>query len=65
VAGVALSIVLQIVWFSGWVVFPLLVDVALLWAIFGQHVTVIGVNELPKPGVLLTMNLTAVTKEPV
>jgi 2-iminobutanoate/2-iminopropanoate deaminase len=25
--------------------------------------TVIGVNELPKPGVLLTMNLTAVTKE--
>lgn len=32
----------------------------------GQHRparTVIGVNELPKPGVLLTMNLTAVTKE--
>jgi len=25
--------------------------------------TVIGVNQLPKPGVLLTMNLTAVTKE--
>ncbi len=25
--------------------------------------TVIGVNELPKPGVLLTMNLTAITKE--
>lgn len=25
--------------------------------------TVIGVNELPKPGVLLTMNLTAVTRE--
>jgi 2-iminobutanoate/2-iminopropanoate deaminase len=25
--------------------------------------TVISVNELPKPGVLLTMNLTAVTKE--
>jgi 2-iminobutanoate/2-iminopropanoate deaminase len=25
--------------------------------------TVIGVHELPKPGVLLTMNLTAVTKE--
>ena len=25
--------------------------------------TVIGVNELPKPGVLLTMNLTAVTEE--
>jgi 2-iminobutanoate/2-iminopropanoate deaminase len=25
--------------------------------------TVIGVNELPKPGNLLTMNLTAVTRE--
>lgn len=32
----------------------------------GDHVparTVIGVTELPKPGALLTMNLTAVTKE--
>ena len=27
--------------------------------------TVIGVNELPKPGVLVTMNLTAVTREQV
>ena len=26
--------------------------------------TVIGVNELPKPGVMLTMNLTAVTRKP-
>ena len=25
--------------------------------------TAIGVSELPKPGILLTMNLTAVTKE--
>jgi 2-iminobutanoate/2-iminopropanoate deaminase len=25
--------------------------------------TVIGVNKLPKPGVLLTMNLTAITRE--
>jgi 2-iminobutanoate/2-iminopropanoate deaminase len=25
--------------------------------------TVVGVNELPKPGVMLTMNLTAVTKD--
>ena len=34
--------------------------------IMGDHRparTVIGVNELPKPGVLLTMNLTAVTRE--
>ena len=26
--------------------------------------TVVGVNELPKPGVMLTMNLTAVTRKP-
>ena len=26
--------------------------------------TVIGVNELPKPGVMLTMNLTAITRQP-
>ena len=26
--------------------------------------TVIGVNELPKPGVMLTMNLTAITRKP-
>lgn len=34
--------------------------------VMGQHRparTVIGVSELPKPGVLLTMNLTAITKE--
>jgi len=35
-------------------------------AVMGEHRparTVIGVNELPKSGVLLTMNLTAVTKD--
>jgi 2-iminobutanoate/2-iminopropanoate deaminase len=35
-------------------------------AMLGAHRparTVIGVNDLPKPGVLLTMNLTAVTRE--
>jgi 2-iminobutanoate/2-iminopropanoate deaminase len=35
-------------------------------AVMGDHRparTVIGVRELPKPGVLLTMNLTAVTKQ--
>jgi hypothetical protein len=40
VAGVILSIVLQVIWLSGWAVFPLLVDAALLWAVFGRHVTV-------------------------
>jgi len=35
-------------------------------AVMGDHRparTVIGVSELPKPGVLLTMNLTAVTRD--
>ena len=40
VAGAVVSIVLQVIWFSGWAIFPLLVDIALLWAIFGQHLTV-------------------------
>jgi hypothetical protein len=40
VAGAVLSSVLQVIWFSGWAVLPLLVDVALLWAVFGRHVTV-------------------------
>ena len=40
VVGTVLSIVLQGIWISGWAVLPLLVDVALLWAIFGLHVTV-------------------------
>ena len=40
VAGAVLSIVLQVIWLSGWAVLPLLVDIALLWFVFGQHVTV-------------------------
>jgi hypothetical protein len=40
VAGTVLSIGLQVIWFSGWAVLPLLVDAALLWAVFGSHVTV-------------------------
>lgn len=40
ITGVVLSVVLQIVWFSGWAIFPLLVDIALLWAVFGQQATV-------------------------
>jgi hypothetical protein len=40
VAGAVLSIVLQVIWLSGWAILPLLVDVALLWAVFGSHVTV-------------------------
>jgi hypothetical protein len=40
VAAAVLSIVLQVIWFSGWAILPLIVDVALLWAVFGQRVTV-------------------------
>lgn len=40
VAGAVLSIVLQVIWFSGWAVLPLLVDLALLWAVFRMSVTV-------------------------
>jgi hypothetical protein len=40
VAGALLSIVLQIIWFSAWAIFPLLLDAALLWAVLNQGVTV-------------------------
>jgi hypothetical protein len=40
VAGALLSIGLQVIWLSGWTILPLVVDVVLLWAILGQHVTV-------------------------
>lgn len=40
VVGVILSIGLQIIWFSGWAIFPLVVDMILLWAVFGNHITV-------------------------
>lgn len=44
VAGAVFSIVLQVIWFSGWAVLPLLLDLALLWAVFGMHVTVAGLR---------------------
>ncbi len=44
VAGAVLSIVLQVIWFSGWAIPPLLVDAALLWIVIGQHVTVSGLR---------------------
>jgi hypothetical protein len=40
VAGAVLSIVLQAIWLSGWAVLPILVDMVLLWLVFGQQVTV-------------------------
>ena len=39
-AGAVLSIILQVIWFSGWAILPLLVDIALLWAVFGQYITI-------------------------
>ncbi len=49
-AGAILSIILQVVWFSGWAVLPLLVDVALIWAVFGRHITVSSLRGEVKPG---------------
>ncbi len=40
VAGAILSIALQVIWLSPWAVLPLLVDLALLWAVLGQHMSV-------------------------
>ncbi len=44
VVGAVLSIVLQVIWFSVWAILPLLVDVALLWAVFGMRLTVAGLG---------------------
>lgn len=44
VVGAVLSIVLQVIWFTGWAIFPLLVDLALLWTVLSQHVTVSGLR---------------------
>ena len=44
IAGAVLSIALQVIWFSGWAVLPLLVDIALLWVLFGQHLTIGGLR---------------------
>jgi hypothetical protein len=44
VAGVAFSIALQVNWFNLWAILPLLVDAALLWAVFEMHITVDGLR---------------------
>lgn len=38
--GAILSIPLQVIWFSGWAIFPLVVDITLLWIVVSQHITV-------------------------
>jgi hypothetical protein len=44
VTGAAFSIVLQALWFTGWAVLPLGVDLALLWIILGRQATVEGLR---------------------
>lgn len=44
VAGVACSLVLQVVWISPWAILPLLVDGALLWALVSTHVSVVSLR---------------------
>ena len=41
VAGAVLSIALQLIWFTGWAVLPLLVNIVLLWALLRQQDTVV------------------------
>lgn len=40
VAGAVMSIVLHVIYLSGWSVFPILVDAALLWVVLGMGSTV-------------------------
>ena len=39
IVGASASIVLQLAWLSGWAILPLAVDAALLWLVFGLHLT--------------------------
>ena len=40
IVGVVLSIMLQAIWFTVWAVLPLLVDIILVWAVFGRQISV-------------------------
>lgn len=44
VCGAVLSMGLQIVWFSEWAILPLVVDILLLWSVFGWHISVSGLR---------------------
>lgn len=35
--AVGCSVILQVVWFTGWAILPLLIDAVLLWLMFGKH----------------------------
>jgi hypothetical protein len=44
IVGAVSSLVLQVVWFTGWAVLPILVNIALLWAVVARNVTVGGLR---------------------
>lgn len=44
VVGVVASIGLHVIWLSGWAIFPLLVDAALLWSVYGTRLTLWGLR---------------------
>jgi hypothetical protein len=44
VVAAVLSIVLQVIWFTGWAILPLVVNVALVWMVFGRHDVVDGLR---------------------
>jgi hypothetical protein len=43
-AGAITSIVLQVVWFNGWAVPPLIIDVVFLWAVVARQISVGGLR---------------------
>lgn len=45
VTGVVASVVVQVVWISGWAVLPLLVDAALLWLVVTGRMTAAGARK--------------------
>jgi hypothetical protein len=48
VGGAVFSIALQLIWLSGWTILPLLVNVSLLWVVFGQHVNVSSLSAVKR-----------------
>lgn len=44
IAGAVCSIVLQVIWLSGWAILPLLVDAVLLWSVFAMRTTAGGLH---------------------
>lgn len=47
VSGVILSIILQVIWLTPWAILPILIDLALLWAVVGKQITVEKLRPLP------------------